>query len=383
MKLKIFSAALLICLIITASSVVADDVYDSVPTFSPYYAGKIKSSVLNEALEELNYIRGLIGVPNNVTLNDDYTNKAQHGAVLLDAIDTLTHTPNKPSDMSESFYELGYAGTSNGNAFLAGGWIQNGVKIPDISLSKSTKSYMDDSDASNIARLGHRRWLMNPRMKQTGFGMSTRRGYEVTYVIEEYPENYDEFQTWLKWPISDEFITWPTCKNPHPLAYFASETAWCVVLNNEIFDTTSASSVNVTLTRLSDNKTWNFSSSYSDGDFYVAENNVAYDECIIFRPNNISSYNNGEQWRVNVSGLTRKNGGSGNLSYTVNFTSSSTGYEDNSNYNNYNNNNNSQNYTQVRKKDDDSFGCNTGLNLGFFALIIFGIPRVKKFTCWK
>ena len=377
MKLKIFSAALIVCLAITASCVAADNVYDSIPTFSPYYAGKLKSAVLNDALEELNYIRGLIGVPNNVTLNETYTTKAQHGAVLLDAIDTLTHTPGKPSDMNEAFYALGYDSTTHGNLSVGKTYYSDGKVEGNMSLNQSLRGCMDDSDSYNISKVGHRRWLMNPRMKQTGFGLSTRRGYAVTYVMEEAPENYEQYQNWLKWPISDEFITWPTCKNAQPLTYFNSETAWCVVLNSEIFDKSTTNSLKVTLTRLSDYKSWNFSSTYSDGVFYDNQEGYAYDECIIFRPNNISSYNDGEQWRVNISGLTRKNGGTKNISYTVKFTSSSTGYENTSTYNN----NNTQVLQQNESKENSSSGCDEGFGFGFgifILLIIFGIPRVKN-----
>ena len=388
MKLKNFIAVLFACLI-AAFPVAADDVYDSAPAFSPYYEGKLKSEVLNEALKELNYIRGLVGVSNNVTLNSDYTNKAQHGAVLLDAVDTMTHTPGKPLDMSESFYQLGYAGTSNGN-IATRYTLMNGVKSGNLSLSQSTKMYMDDSDSSNISRVGHRRWLMNPRMKYVGFGLSTRRGYAVTYVNENFSdfhnvdeknmtqEQYADYQNWLKWPISDEFITWPTHKNSHPLTYFDSETAWSVTLNSEIFEKSNSNSVRVKLTRLSDNKSWNFSSSNSDGVFYDNQESYAYDECIIFRPNNILSYNNGEKWRVDVSGLTRKDGTSGNISYNVNFSSESTGYEDDS-YSNqqviYN--------TEGNKGDSGGGGgCNAGLEIEIFALIILGIPLVKN-ASWK
>ncbi|MBK8172760.1 MAG: hypothetical protein IPK60_20815, partial [Sandaracinaceae bacterium] len=34
--------------------------------------------------------------------------------------------------------------------------------------------YMDDSDPSNIDRIGHRRWCLNPTMGATGFGASGR-----------------------------------------------------------------------------------------------------------------------------------------------------------------------------------------------------------------
>jgi len=32
--------------------------------------------------------------------------------------------------------------------------------------------FMDDSDESNIDRIGHRRWCLNPRMRRTGFGQA-------------------------------------------------------------------------------------------------------------------------------------------------------------------------------------------------------------------
>ena len=372
MNLRKFLSVIFI-LFVSASTVFAADIYDSAPSFSPYYAGKVKAETLNEALEELNYIRWLVGVPNNVVLNSEYTNKAQHGAVLLDAINTLTHTPSKPSDMSEEFYSLGYDSTTHGNLFVSQ-LISNGNIYGNVSLSSSLKGYMDDSDSHNISAVGHRRWLMNPRLKQTGFGISTRKGYSVTYVIEEFgevntQEDYQRYLQWLEWPISDEFITWPTSKHNHPLTYFNSQTAWSVTLDRNIFDECDINSVNVTLTCLNDNETWIFNKTSSNGDFYISENNVAYDECIIFRPNDISNYENGEVWRVNISGLKRKDGGSGNISYTVTFTDASTDYDDDYVYD-YRN--------TLGGEGSSGVSCNAGNGI-FSLILISGIPHVKKF----
>ena len=332
MKLKNFLATLLMTLLLI-SSAYASDIYNSEPTFAPYSTGSVKSSVLNEALEELNYIRWLIGVPNNVTLSEEYTRKAQHGAVLLDALNTLTHTPSKPGDMSDSFYSLGYDATSHGNIAYSQIYSSTGQYSGNMTLSKSTKLYMDDSDAHNISALGHRRWLMNPRLKQTGFGISTRRGFAVTYVIESFSDNdtltYDEYQQyleWLKWPISDEFITWPTSKHEHPLSYFDANTAWSITLNREIFDTCRENVVEVKLTRQNDGKIWHFSQYNSYGYFNINKESYAYDECIIFRPQNITSYNANETWTVEVTGLSRKDGGTGTINYTVKFSNGSSYY---------------------------------------------------------
>ncbi|MBQ7545096.1 MAG: CAP domain-containing protein [Synergistaceae bacterium] len=366
MRLKIFPAVLVVVFMLS-SSAYADSIYDSEPTFSPYYAGSVKSAVLNEALQELNYIRWLIGVPNNVTLNAEYTRKAQHGAVLLDAVGTLTHTPSRPSDMSQSFYELGYDATTHSNL----SWGSS-----EMTLKLSTKLCMHDSDSSNISRLGHRRWLMNPRLKQTGFGISTRGGFAATYVIEEFEhsgegntltqEEYERYLEWLKWPVSDEFITWPTGRHPHPLTYFEADTAWSVTLNRDVFDDTDASSVKVVLTRNSDGRTWKFSRSSSDGYFAVSKGEVAYDQCIIFRPDGITSYNNGETWSVEVSGLARKDGGTGSISYRVTFTGETTGYEEDTPYN------------RQGSEDSDEGGCGVMTFPAFMALLVFGIPRIRK-----
>ncbi|MBQ7216085.1 MAG: CAP domain-containing protein [Synergistaceae bacterium] len=378
MKLKKFHAVVLLALLpLFAQSSYAADIYDSEPSFSPYYSGSVKSSVLYDALEELNYIRWLIGVPNNVTLDSEMTRKAQHGAVLLDAIDTLTHTPSKPSDMSTSFYELGYDATSHGN--LAVSQIYYGSDVSGhISLSFSTKGYMYDSDQSNISRVGHRRWLMNPRMTRTGFGISTRRGYAVTYVIEEFgsssetltQEEYERYLEWLKWPISDEYITWPTAKHLHPLTYFEAGTAWSVTLDRNVFAEVTAADVTVRLTRQSDGRSWTFSGSGSDGYFSVADDTVAYDQCIIFRPDGVSEYRDGEIWRVYVSGLKRLDGTTDSISYSVEFSDEQTGYEE-SGYSltpDYG-------YSES-SKGSSSGGCNSGFG-GITAILVLGILRRK------
>ena len=350
MRLKNFAAVLFVFLIL-AAPLHASGIYDSAPAFSPYYAGAVRADVLYDALDEFNYIRWLIGVPDDVILDSEFTRRAQHGAVLLDAINTITHTPGRPSDMSESFYDLGYDATTHGNiAWFSGG----------MTLSYSTKMYMDDSDSYNIHALGHRRWMMNPRMTRVGFGISTRRGFAVTYVI-------DEDAGYTSWPISDEYITWPSRKHLHPLTYFDAGTAWSVTLNSEVFDSASGYSVSVRLVRRSDGMVWNFGASGSDGYFNVNTEGYAYDECIIFRPNNVSSYRDGETWDVYISGLNRKDGTAGSISYSVIFVDEETGYE-NENENENDLQNEQQNEWQGVGGNDGgrSGGCSSGAGICTF-----------------
>ena len=324
MRLKKFLTVLFLFML-SSALYASDNVYTTAPSFSPYRAGALRREVLEAGLKELNYIRRLVGVP-SVSLNDNYTNRAQHGAVLLDALNALSHTPGRPTDMDKSFYDLAYDATSHGNLSM-GQITRNGVTSGNMTLIKALRDCMNDSDSYNISRVGHRRWLMNPRMKQVGFGLSTRRGYAVTYVIEEFSskrklsqKEYQEYLRWKKWPINDEYITWPSRKMSHPLTYFNAKTAWSVTLNSDVFDEINSRNLSVKLTRQSDGRTWNFSMSRSDGYFTITDNTVAYDQCIIFRPNNLGSYNNGEVWKVEINGLTRGSRGKTSINYSVRFT---------------------------------------------------------------
>ena len=347
---RFFAVALLLLLYALSVSAYASGIYDYDPNFSyPYDAGEVKSSVLYDALDELNYIRSLIGVYSNVRLDDDFTDCAQHGAVLLDVLNTLTHEPERPQGMPASFYDAAYEGTTHSNLALS----------RNISLSSSLKLYMHDSDSYNIQFVAHRRWLMDPRMTRTGFGISTRRGYAATYVV-------DEENSTRSWPISDEYITWPANKILHPLTYFDTDTAWSVTLNSDVFATARLSDVNITLTRQRDGETWYFNSSESDGVFYVTDDDYAYDQCIIFRPDGVGNYRNGEVWRVSISGLPRLDGSIDTISYRVQFTNASTGYEED--YNPSLNRNGG---------GGGSGGCNAGFG-AILAVLMLGIPRAGK-----
>ncbi len=284
------------------------NIYNFEPKFSPYSPGSVKQEELNKALNELNYIRRLAGVPSNVRLNFKYNDLAQHGAVLLDAVNTLTHTPGRPRDMPENFYKKGYEATSHGNISYSQYSI-NGQKFGNIDLCETLKGYLDDT-GHNMSTLGHRRWVLNPRLKETGFGVSNRNGYSVMYVIEEGNNG--------KWPINSEFISWPVKNNSHPLKYFGDDVAWSVVLNREVFAKCRDKNIKVKLTRERDNKIWNFSYANHDGYFNVNHDGYAYDECIIFRPDNIN-YESGDSFRVEITGLTQKNNNNGKINYRVRF----------------------------------------------------------------
>ncbi|MCR4647757.1 MAG: CAP domain-containing protein, partial [Lachnospiraceae bacterium] len=136
--------------------------FSSTPsTNAPYAAGRLSDDVLKDSLNRLNAYRYIAGVPSNVTLNESYNELAQ-AASLVNAVNgTLSHYPSQPSDMSNDLYDAGYKGAGKSN--IAAGMSSIGYSLDH--------GWMSDSDSGNIDRVGHRRWVINPKMSQVGFGL--------------------------------------------------------------------------------------------------------------------------------------------------------------------------------------------------------------------
>ncbi len=161
-------------------------------------------------------------------------------------------------------------------------------------------SWMEDGDDYNIDRVGHRRWLINPKMKYTGFGaVSGNRGtYSAVYAFDTKNSKAAEYG-----------VAWPA--QNMPVEYFGAGFPWSVSMGS----TVDISSVKVKLTRESDNKTWNFSSSEADGYFNVNNDGYGQKGCIIFRPDTDENYEAGDVYNVSITGL----GDGKDVSYSVNF----------------------------------------------------------------
>jgi len=112
------------------------------------------------ALRRLQAYRFLLGLPfEKMELDPEFNRLCQAASRLLLVLGRLDHTPKNPG-IPEKEYRDGYQGTSHSN--LASG----------SSLAGSIDSYMNDSDPSNIDRVGHRRHCIAPNLKKTGFGIT-------------------------------------------------------------------------------------------------------------------------------------------------------------------------------------------------------------------
>lgn len=127
---------------------------------APYQAGRIPAETLQAALKYTMLYRFLSGLPfERMSIDPVFVDRAQHGAVVLAKIGSLTHMPAQPADMDKAFFTLAYAGCSQSNIYQG-----------SSSLFDAVDAFMDDSDDSNIKIIGHRQWLLSPGLQRTGFG---------------------------------------------------------------------------------------------------------------------------------------------------------------------------------------------------------------------
>ncbi|MBE0418491.1 MAG: hypothetical protein IBX63_12125 [Coriobacteriia bacterium] len=258
----------------------------SVPpsTKSPYATGTVRPEFLQDGLRTLNFARYLAGLPHDVVLNSTRIDTAQHGAVLL-AASNFSHTPDKPADMSQSFYDTGLVSTSVSN-------IGSGYK--DL-VSFQLGCLADNSSASNLLRVGHRRWLLNPDMMTTGMGFAEASSrYTTTYALDRSRSETVEYGA----------ITWPSA-GAFPVEYFGAKTPWSITLNPARYDW-DTSGHKVTLRRISNNQTWTFTAKHTDttGHFFNFDNRrIGVGNVFVFRPDPDSiTYNPGDEFEITLSG---------------------------------------------------------------------------------
>jgi len=123
-------------------------------------------------LRRLQAYRALCGLAyEGMTLVPEWTVLCQAAAEVFKRNGAISHTPDRPAGFDEARYRQAQEGASHSN-------IAFGSDLPG-----SVDSYMDDSDPSNIDRIGHRRWCMNPAMSKTAFGYDDR--YSAMWSMDQ------------------------------------------------------------------------------------------------------------------------------------------------------------------------------------------------------
>lgn len=279
---------------------------------APYAIGALNPVYLETGLAYVNYIRGLAGLQ-PVELTEHLCVQAQYGAVVLAAGDNLTHTPEKPADMEASFFRMG------ANACAASNLSMRFLYQHDSLLQNALQGQMDETSALNRLTLGHRRWLLDPALGKIGFGLAT------SVSGKQY----------ITAPISDtsgtgpapEAVCWPSA-GQFPNSLFQPGTPWSVSLDPAVYAIPEESTLQVTVTRLRDGAIFipgllDSQDTLDQEGTYLLVSSQPYGTgpCVSF---SIGKSALGESaylgdYRVDIAGLTTRDGTAAPLTYTVRF----------------------------------------------------------------
>ena len=259
----------------------------------PYEPGSLTEEALEDAIAYMNFLRSLAYLDAPVELDEDLNQICQHGAVLLASLDRVDHQPERPEDMPAGFYRIAsYATASSSLAGLT--WMKGDI------LRSALEYFARDDGQQNLPVLGHRRWLLNPTMGKTGFGLANADS-GMTYVAMFAHDLSGEAPSWSE-------ICWPSA-GAFPAELMRTELAWSVTLNAQIYDL-AASSPRVYMKETVSGAEFSFeypAGAYENGYFSINTDAYGSGPCLIFLPNlpgaGLEEYQQNQRWQVCVSGL--------------------------------------------------------------------------------
>ncbi len=192
--------------------------------------------------------------------------------------------------------------------------------------------YIRDDDLFNLRAVGHRRWILNPRFDRTGFGYADGVHYADQRVIGNSTMQVHNAEG----PdIEYDYIAWPA-PGYFPREFFDSDDPWSVTLNPGRYLEPEFGSVSVRLSRLHDRRSWTLDARDAevslDREFFTVNlERYGVPNAIIFRPapgeigvrDRVNLMGDLEiepgTYRVEISGLKRRNGAQETIKYEVTF----------------------------------------------------------------
>lgn len=133
-------------------------IYSAEPNVAECNAGSLKTSEKQKALDKLNQIRALHGLP-GVDYDTSADAEVAAAALMMVANNALTHAPQTTDPCYSS---TGLAGAQTSNLYMMSG---NNTLSTDSGMP--VEAFLTDSGVSS---LGHRRWLLDPFLASTAFG---------------------------------------------------------------------------------------------------------------------------------------------------------------------------------------------------------------------
>ena len=250
-----------------------------------------------DALRTLVAYRYVCHLPvSNLAIDRGYAAHTEAATQILEKIGSLTHDPTNPG-WPEDVFQFARLGCQRSNLHSTGDAV------------RAVHGFMDDSDDSNIDRLGHRRWCLNPKMQNTA--ITGNHGYTAMWAMDGSREEVPDY-TMVAFPPQGII----------PAKFFKPDYAWSVSLNPSKYQKPEATTVKVALrpARLNAGAgtietaaplALNYSNVNLGG--YGGNGN-----CIIFRPGQVRIAA-GATYVVEITGLKDQAGQATTLEYFVGF----------------------------------------------------------------
>ena len=252
-----------------------------------------------------NFYRYISGLPDNLKLSRDISERIQYGSVVTSAVyGNLNHVVARPADMNDEFFE-------RASIALEQSSIATLKEASPNLLAASVDLYMDSSrDGTSINRYGDHLDLLKPYLKEVGFGLTPSTQNEHTYYSTmSFAEEVNPV------PLDYSFIAYPAQGN-FPADVFKPNNKWTILLNSSQFIHDSKD-ITVQLTRQSDQRTW---SSKNEWNHHHLTTGIFKDfSQIDFTPEDLDSIRDNDVFTVKVTGLKSSAGFETEISYNVNF----------------------------------------------------------------
>ena len=245
-------------------------------------------------IQRLKMYRYVVGVPyEDIVWDDGQAKLAHYASLVCSKLNKLTHTPSKPNGMSDADYKLGKQGAGQSNLF-------QGRTHP----SRCVDGWMDDSDPSNIDRVGHRRWCINPYMLKSGFGTVGR--FAAMYAFDRSRKNTPDW----------DYVAYPA-RGYQPMDLFGNRHAWSVSVNPRKYAKPSKKEIKATIQPVDANLE-KMGGPLKHNYFNVETSGFGSGPAIIFRPDAFSMEANA-RYKVTITGLKTKKKQPTKIEYLVHF----------------------------------------------------------------
>lgn len=249
------------------------------------------------ALKHLQVYRYLCDVPwEDIVLDRAYVAHCEAACDIMNRVQELTHKPRNPG-MPEDEYRFAFAGTNSSNIYSSPAMID------------SITAFMDDSDKTNIDRLGHRRWCLNPRMLKTG--VAGNHGYSAMWSLDTSRDEMTDYR----------IVAFPP-RGLTPVNFFKPHYAWSCSVNPGKYAPPDPAAVKVAVhpcrfdarRGMLEKSPQPLPLNYSRIDL----GGFAIPNCIIFRPTDAAVVPGASYW-VEITGLRDVAGKEAPLGYLVSF----------------------------------------------------------------